>query len=84
LLFTHEEIARIALERGTGTRGLRAVVEEVLEAVLFVGISQFRSKATKEYAKEKKEQQPVLTPVREMKRNGPLTSSCKSTAVEFY
>jgi len=29
------EIARIALERGTGARGLRSVVEEVLEGVLF-------------------------------------------------
>ncbi len=28
-------IARIALERGTGARGLRSVVEEVLEGVLF-------------------------------------------------
>ena len=30
-----KEIARIALERGTGARGLRSVVEEVLEGVLF-------------------------------------------------
>ena len=30
-----KEIARIALERGTGARGLRSVVEEVLEEVLF-------------------------------------------------
>ena len=29
------EIARIALGRGTGARGLRAVVEEVLEAVMY-------------------------------------------------
>src|SRR5271157_3468485 len=29
------EIARIALERGTGARGLRSVVEEVLEKVMF-------------------------------------------------
>ena len=29
------EIARIALNRGTGARALRAVVEEVLEGVLF-------------------------------------------------
>jgi len=29
------EIARIALKRGTGARGLRSVVEEVLEGVLF-------------------------------------------------
>ncbi len=29
------EIAKIALERGTGARGLRSVVEEVLEGVLF-------------------------------------------------
>jgi ATP-dependent Clp protease ATP-binding subunit ClpX len=29
------EIARIASARGTGARGLRSVVEEVLEAVLF-------------------------------------------------
>src|SRR5208282_4485904 len=38
LLFTDaaiQEIARIALERGTGARGLRAVVEEVLEGVQF-------------------------------------------------
>jgi len=38
LMFTEtavREIARIALERGTGARGLRAVVEEVLEGVLF-------------------------------------------------
>jgi len=38
LMFTDaavKEIARIALERGTGARGLRSVVEEVLEAVLF-------------------------------------------------
>ncbi len=38
LLFTDaaiKEIARIALERGTGARGLRSVVEEVLEGVLF-------------------------------------------------
>jgi len=38
LLFTDaaiKEIARIALDRGTGARGLRAVVEEVLEGVLF-------------------------------------------------
>jgi len=32
---TPREIARIALERGTGARGLRSVVEEVLEGVLF-------------------------------------------------
>ncbi len=30
-----KEIARMALDRGTGAKGLRAVVEEVLEAVLF-------------------------------------------------
>ena len=30
-----KEIARIALQRGTGARGLRSVVEEVLEGVLF-------------------------------------------------
>ena len=38
LMFTDaavKEIARIALERGTGARGLRSVVEEVLEAVMF-------------------------------------------------
>ena len=38
LLFTDgavREVARIALERGTGARGLRSVVEEVVEAVLF-------------------------------------------------
>jgi ATP-dependent Clp protease ATP-binding subunit ClpX len=38
LIFTDaavKEIANIALERGTGARGLRSVVEEVLEAVLF-------------------------------------------------
>jgi len=38
LVFTDgavKEIARIALERGTGARGLRSVVEEVLEPVLF-------------------------------------------------
>ena len=38
LLFTDaaiKEIARIALERGTGARGLRSVVEQVLEGVLF-------------------------------------------------
>jgi ATP-dependent Clp protease ATP-binding subunit ClpX len=38
LVFTDaavREIAGIALERGTGARGLRSVVEEVLEGVLF-------------------------------------------------
>jgi ATP-dependent Clp protease ATP-binding subunit ClpX len=38
LVFTDaavREIAKIALERGTGARGLRSVVEEVLEAVMF-------------------------------------------------
>ncbi len=38
LVFTDaaiKEIARIALERGTGARELRSVVEEVLEGVLF-------------------------------------------------
>ena len=38
LVFTDaavREIARTALERGTGARGLRSVVEEVLEGVLF-------------------------------------------------
>ena len=38
LMFTDaavREIARIALARGTGARGLRSVVEEVLEGVLF-------------------------------------------------
>ena len=38
LVFTDaaiKEIARIALERGTGARGLRAVIEEVLEKVMF-------------------------------------------------
>jgi ATP-dependent Clp protease ATP-binding subunit ClpX len=38
LVFTDEavrEIAGIALERGTGARGLRSVIEEVLEGVLF-------------------------------------------------
>ncbi len=38
LLFTDaavKEIARIALNRGAGARGLRSVVEEVLEGVLF-------------------------------------------------
>ncbi len=38
LMFTGDaikEIARIALERGVGARGLRSVIEEVLEEVLF-------------------------------------------------
>jgi ATP-dependent Clp protease ATP-binding subunit ClpX len=38
LMFTNaavREIAKIALERGTGGRGLRSVIEEVLEGVLF-------------------------------------------------
>ena len=38
LIFTDaavKEIANIALERGTGARGLRAVVEELLEGVMF-------------------------------------------------
>jgi ATP-dependent protease Clp ATPase subunit len=38
LMFTNNalnEIARIALQRGTGARGLRGVIEEVLEGVLF-------------------------------------------------
>jgi ATP-dependent Clp protease ATP-binding subunit ClpX len=38
LMFTDaaiNEIAMIALERGTGARGLRSVIEEVLEGVLF-------------------------------------------------
>ena len=38
LMFTDaaiNEIARIALLRGTGARGLRAVIEEVLEGVMF-------------------------------------------------
>ncbi len=38
LVFTDSairEIAMIALERGTGARALRAVIEEVLEGVLF-------------------------------------------------
>ncbi len=38
LLFTNNalnEIARVALERATGARGLRAVLEETLEGVLF-------------------------------------------------
>jgi ATP-dependent Clp protease ATP-binding subunit ClpX len=38
LIFTDaavREIARTALSRGTGARGLRSVVEEVLEGVLF-------------------------------------------------
>jgi ATP-dependent protease Clp ATPase subunit len=34
-LVTVREIAKIALERGTGARGLRLVVEEVIEGVLF-------------------------------------------------
>ena len=38
LIFTDasvKEIAKIALERGTGARGLISVIEEVLEGVLF-------------------------------------------------
>ena len=38
LMFTDaaiREISKIALERGTGARGLRSVIEEVLEGVLF-------------------------------------------------
>lgn len=38
LMFTDaaiKEIAKIALERGTGARGLRSVIEEALEGVLF-------------------------------------------------
>ncbi len=38
LVFTDaavREIARIALQRGTGARGLRSVVEEVMEGILF-------------------------------------------------
>ena len=30
-----KEVARIALERGTGARGLRSVMEEVMEPVMF-------------------------------------------------
>ena len=30
-----KEIAKIGLERGTGARGLRSVIEEVLESVMF-------------------------------------------------
>jgi ATP-dependent Clp protease ATP-binding subunit ClpX len=40
LIFTDEairEVATIALARGTGARGLRSVIEEVLEGVLFRG-----------------------------------------------
>jgi ATP-dependent protease Clp ATPase subunit len=36
-MFTHtavKEIARVALSRGVGARGLRSVVEEVMEGVL--------------------------------------------------
>jgi ATP-dependent Clp protease ATP-binding subunit ClpX len=39
LVFTDaaiKEVARIALALGTGARGLRSVMEEVLEGVLFV------------------------------------------------
>jgi len=45
LLFTDaavKEIARIALDRGTGARALRSVIEEVLEAVLFDAESGIR------------------------------------------
>jgi ATP-dependent Clp protease ATP-binding subunit ClpX len=38
LVFTYDavrEIARVAIERGTGARGLRSVVEEVTEGILF-------------------------------------------------
>jgi ATP-dependent Clp protease ATP-binding subunit ClpX len=38
LMFTDsaiKEIAKVALERGTGARGIRAVIEEVMEGVLF-------------------------------------------------
>ncbi len=45
LMFTDtaiKEIARIALERRTGARGLRSVVEEVLEGVLFDVEAGFR------------------------------------------
>ena len=40
LVFTDaaiREIAQIAMERGTGARGLRSVVEEIVEAILFDG-----------------------------------------------
>jgi ATP-dependent Clp protease ATP-binding subunit ClpX len=30
-----KDVARITLERGTGARGLRSVIEEVLEPVMF-------------------------------------------------
>ena len=38
MMFTHaaiREIARVGLERGTGARDLRSVVEEVLEEMMF-------------------------------------------------
>jgi ATP-dependent Clp protease ATP-binding subunit ClpX len=38
LVFTEaaiKEVARMALDRGTGARGLRSILEEVLEGVLF-------------------------------------------------
>jgi ATP-dependent Clp protease ATP-binding subunit ClpX len=52
LMFTDaavKEIARIAFERGTGARGLRSVIEEVLEGVLFdpePGVRYFISEKT--------------------------------------
>jgi hypothetical protein len=45
LLFTDRavrQIAKIAFERGTGARGLRSVIEEVLEGVLFDVEAGFR------------------------------------------
>jgi len=52
LLFTDaavREMARIALERGTGARGLRSVVEQVLEPIFFdpeLGVSYVITKQT--------------------------------------
>ena len=42
------EIARIAHERGTGARGLRSLVEQVLEGVLFDPVRDYRYTITEE------------------------------------
>ena len=42
------EIARIAHERGTGARGLRSLVEQVLEGVLYDPVRDYRYTITEE------------------------------------
>jgi ATP-dependent Clp protease ATP-binding subunit ClpX len=91
LVFTDaavREIARIALQRGTGARGLRSVIENVLESVLFdveAGVRYVITEATvrgEKPVKQSMSQPKAPLGARLQRRNMERSRSYKASGVD--